>query len=262
MTLFHTVTLVTGLLLLASVACIGGGGILISRPEKPERHTHRARRIPRRDRRAASRAEDDQTAAWLARLKRPRVRPLAIGRARVAGLLAVLPAPREPLAQLPPARCVFCGHQGLLKAWHGGELVCADDGACLARGPSLAPVVWETVEGRPVRTAEWSIDDEPGEPLPLSFVASAPPESLLMLPGPDPFASLPHGAGAPAEADVTIVDLTVVGPLPPNARAGYWQPRAVAAPWPPVLDFDPAIDDPGLRHLRYPWADQSAADFR
>jgi Zn ribbon nucleic-acid-binding protein len=30
--------------------------------------------------------------------------------------------------------CVFCGHRGRLKPHHGGDMVCVDDVACLARG--------------------------------------------------------------------------------------------------------------------------------
>jgi hypothetical protein len=106
------------------------------------------------------------------------------------------------LTRSPDAICVFCGHQGLLKAHHGGDLVCADDDACQARG-----------------------------------VRQLPP------------------------AELTVVDLVVVDP-PPNARAGYWQPRAELPAGPPhFLDWDPAVDDAGLIHLRYPWADQVVADF-
>jgi hypothetical protein len=31
-------------------------------------------------------------------------------------------------------RCVYCGHQGEMKEHGGGDLVCADDAACLDRG--------------------------------------------------------------------------------------------------------------------------------
>ena len=167
--------------------------------------------------------------------------PVPVDLARLAGEYAGLfgPAGRHPRADV--ASCVFCGHMGPVKARHGGDLVCADDTACLARGARQLPA-----------------------------------------------------------AELTVVDLTVVDP-PPNARAGYWQPRAelpapklaeepelctgcgagdhcdggasfcectcgLPADWADraalaVLDFDPAADPPGWRHLRYPWSDQVVADF-
>jgi hypothetical protein len=35
---------------------------------------------------------------------------------------------------LDVGKCAFCGHHGQLKPHHGGNLVCVDDAACLARG--------------------------------------------------------------------------------------------------------------------------------
>lgn len=268
----HTDLLIAALCIVAAVA-IGVAGILIDRPEKPRKTAapgQHSRRGQRRAARAAEDAEDEKTVAWVAYLRRPPVRALAVARARVAGLLAVLPdrpgprcgrpgcgrpltagcrhitpahitgwdtAPgpwdtdeaRAELVPLPPmpvdlarlageyadlfghgaphpcadvASCVFCGHMGPVKAHHGGDLVCADDDACQARGVRQLPA-----------------------------------------------------------AELTVVDLVVVDP-PPNARAGYWQPRAELPAGPPhFFDWDPAVDDAGLIHLRYPWADQVAADF-
>lgn len=283
--------LIIAFLCLAAAVIIGVTGILIDRPEKPKARpaTQHSRRGQRRAARAAERAEDDQTVAWLAALKRPlrRVPATAIARARVAGLLAVLPARRAeppcpryaeprtsewpttpgpwdtdearaelvplppmpvdlarlageygdlfgrpvdmaarstaPLTRSPDAICVFCGHQGLLKAHHGGDLVCLDDAACQARGERQLPA------------AELTVVD--------LVVVDPPPEHA------DEFRRRFDGNG-------------YMLPAPPNARAGYWQPRAELPAGPPhFLDWDPAVDDAGLIHLRYPWADQVVADF-
>jgi hypothetical protein len=233
--------LAAGLALIVVALGFGITAICIDRREKPKatRPGQHSRRGQRRAARAAQRAEDDQTVAWLAGLKR-RVPAAAIARARVAGLLAVLPD-RRPAA--PP---------------------CPQYEEDPAAGWMTAPGPWDTGEAR----AE--LVPLPPVPVDLGDMAAR-------------YADLfdrhgPHPRPAP---DVTIVDLKLIdaGPPPgdldqwrrqlaaamndaydgPNAAAGNWAPRT-AIPG-PVLDWDPAIDDSGLIHLRYPWADQVVADF-
>jgi hypothetical protein len=145
--------------------------------------------------------------------------PMPVDLAKLACTYADLFEPASP----PPVSCVFCGHAGLLKAHHGGDLVCADDAACQARGERQLPA------------AELTVVD------------------LVVVDPPDP--DLDELRRKFAEAMSGPVKI-----LPgPNAAAGNWTPRA-AIPG-SVLDWDPAVDDSGLIHLRYPWADQVVADF-
>ncbi|HMH92928.1 MAG TPA: hypothetical protein VK586_17810 [Streptosporangiaceae bacterium] len=261
--------LIVGLLLTVAAAGFGITAICIDRREKPQatRPGQHTRRGLRRAARAARRAEDDQTIAWLAGLKR-RVPAAAIARARVAGLLAVLPDRRD--------REPRCGAPGCGARLDAG---CAHITPAHLAGWATAPGPWDTGEAR-------------AELVPLPPMAD--PVDLARLAR--DYADL-FGRAGPPEPDVTIVDLTVVPPpglldefrarfaVPPGARAGYWQPRAVIEPkftdgvnpecectcgWPAdwadrgalaVPDFDPATDPPGWGHLAYPWADQAAADF-
>jgi hypothetical protein len=238
--------LIIAFLCLAAAVIIGVTGILIDRPEKPKARprAQHSKRGQRRAARAAERAEDDQTVAWLAALKRPlrRVPAQAIARARVAGLLAVLPARRAE----PP--CPRYAEPGTSE--------------------------WPTTPG------PWDTDEARAELVPLPPL----PVDLGELAGKyrDIFRAESSWSTRPPrpDAELTVVDLKIVGPPPftftagpyeyddsqtpialpgPNAAAGNWTPRA-AIPG-PVLDWDPAVDDPGLIHLRYPWADQVVADF-
>lgn len=237
--------LYVGLSCIVVAGLIGAVGISIDRAGRAPKvraggaHTRRGVRRARRD---SARAQDDDTIAWVQGLKRRPlrdVRPLALARARVAGLLAVLPATRAPEPPCPRYE--------------------EDPGA----GWMTAPGPWDTDEAR--------AELVPLPPMPVDLGELAGKYR-------DIFRAESSWSTRPPrpDAELTVVDLKIVGPPPftftagpyeyddsqtpialpgPNAAAGNWTPR------PAVLDFDPAVDPPGWGHLAYPWADQVVADF-
>lgn len=222
--------LTIGLLALPAAAILAIAGWLIDRPERPKVRatgTHTRRHL-RRAHRAAERAEDDRTIAWLTALRRPPVRALQLARARVTALTTVLAArDREP-------RCGQCGipldtgcahTQGRLAEW------------LTAPGPwdttqTVTPAVPAEIDGRPVETVHLP-------PLPADLAGMAARYADLFD---------RHGPH-PRPVRVTVVD------APPSHLEEL---RASLATCP---DWEPGIDDTGLRHLAYPWADQTTADF-
>lgn len=217
-------------------------------PRPPKVRATGTHHAGRRTRRAEARAQDDQWVTFLQGIVRP------LRRARDVQPLAVAPRYDDapPLDFTP---CPSCG--GGPSDLHGECAPCCD-------WPGCGVPVTTGCAHTPGPFAGWDTDEARAELVPLPPM----PVDLARLAG-------EYGDLFSRPAEPKVVELTVVDPPPaytdelrarlaatvalpgPNARAGNWQPRAAVA----VLDWDPATDDPGLIHLRYQWADQTAADF-